>query len=81
MQVQATIQGGQLASVKVLQYPADRRTSRAINSQALPLLQQEAISAQNASIDTVSGATLSSQAYIKSLSGALKQAASGQTNL
>jgi uncharacterized protein with FMN-binding domain len=81
MQVQANIQGGQLASVKVVQYPSDRRTSRRINSQALPMLQQEAISAQSASVDTVSGATLSSRAYAKSLAGALKQAASGQTNL
>ncbi|MDB5563335.1 MAG: hypothetical protein JWN11_2753 [Hyphomicrobiales bacterium] len=81
MQVQANIQGGQLASVKVLQYPADRRTSRNINSQALPMLQQEVISAQSASVDTVSGATLSSRAYIKSLAGALKQATAGQTNL
>jgi uncharacterized protein with FMN-binding domain len=81
MQVQADIQGGQLASVKVLQYPSDRRTSRRINSVALPMLAQEAISAQSASVDTVSGATLSSRAYAKSLAGALKQAASGQTNL
>jgi uncharacterized protein with FMN-binding domain len=81
MQVQANIQGGQLASVKVVQYPSDRRTSRRINSVALPMLQQEAISAQSASVDTVSGATLSSRAYAKSLAGALKQAASGQTNL
>ena len=77
VQVQANVQGGKLASVKVLQYPNDRRTSRYINSQALPILQHEAISAQDANVDTVSGATLSSDAFINSLGSALKQARTG----
>jgi uncharacterized protein with FMN-binding domain len=77
VQVQANVQGGKLASVKVLQYPNDRRTSRYINSQALPILQREAISAQDANVDTVSGATLSSDAFINSLGSALKQARTG----
>jgi uncharacterized protein with FMN-binding domain len=74
VQVQAMVQGGQLVKVRVLQYPNDRRTSRYINGQALPMLQQEAIQAQNANIDYVSGATLSSGAFVKSLAGAIRQA-------
>lgn len=74
VQVQVTIASSQIASVKVLDYPQDRRTSRYINSQALPLLKQEVIAADNANIDTISGATLTSEAYIRSLAKALGQA-------
>ena len=74
VQVQANVANGQLASVKVLQYPNDRRTSRYINSQALPVLKQEAIVAQSGDVDFVSGATLTSQAYVHSLNQALAQA-------
>lgn len=74
VQVQVTIANHQIASVKVLDYPQDRRTSRYINSQALPLLKREVIAADNANIDAVSGATLTSEAYIRSLDNALTQA-------
>jgi len=74
VQVQVTISGSQIASVKVLDYPQDRRTSRYINSQALPLLKQEVITADSANVDTISGATLTSEAYIRSLANALRQA-------
>ena len=74
VQVQANVANGQLASVKVLQYPNDRRTSRYINSQALPVLKQEAIVAQSGDVDFVSGATLTSQAFVHSLNQAMAQA-------
>jgi uncharacterized protein with FMN-binding domain len=38
------------------------------------MLQQEVIQAQSAQIDTVSGATLTSEAYIRSLGNALQKA-------
>lgn len=79
VQVQASVQGGRLASIKILQYPNDRRTSRYINSQALPMLKQEAIQAQTAQVDFISGATLTSNAFVQSLSSALDQAQSGST--
>jgi uncharacterized protein with FMN-binding domain len=74
LQVQANVSGGRIVSVKALQYPADRRTSQRINNQALPALQSEAITAQDAQVDIVSGATLTSEAYIRSLDSALGQA-------
>ena len=74
VQVQVIITNHQVATVKVLSYPSDRRTSRYINSQALPMLQQEVIAADSAHVDTVSGATLTSEAYIRSLGTALQQA-------
>ena len=74
LQVQANVSGGRIVSVKALQFPADRRTSQRINNQALPALQSEAIAAQDAQVDIVSGATLTSEAYIRSLDSALGQA-------
>jgi len=76
VQVQANVQGGRLVSVDVLQYPADRRTSRAINSHALPILESEVVTAQSSHVDLVSGATLTSSAYLRSLNKALGQAGS-----
>jgi len=77
VQVQANVTGGHIVSVDVLQFPKDRRTSRYINSQALPMLKSEVISAQTTQVDIISGATLTSQAFIRSLRTALKQAAPG----
>lgn len=74
VQIQAVVQGGRVARLKVLQYPSDRQTSIAINRQALPILRDEVITAQSAQVDIVSGATLTSQAFIRSLDGALRQA-------
>ena len=76
VQIRAVVQNGRLAGTTVLQYPADRRTSVAINSQALPMLRTEVVAAQSANVDIISGATLTSEAFIQSLGGALKQAMS-----
>jgi uncharacterized protein with FMN-binding domain len=74
VQIQAVVQGGRLASIEVLRYPSDRRTSVFINRHALPLLRDEVIRAQSAHVDIVSGATLTSRAFMRSLDGALRQA-------
>ena|SRR5665213_202726 len=74
VQVQAVVQNGKLANVQFLQYPSDRSTSRYINGQAMPILQSEAIQVQSSNVNTVSGATFTSQAFQQSLSSALSQA-------
>jgi uncharacterized protein with FMN-binding domain len=74
VQVRVTIAGGRLTDVTFLDYPHDRRTSQEINSQAMPALKTEAITAQSASVDIVSGATQTSQAFIQSLQSALVKA-------
>lgn len=74
MQIEAVVQGGQIVKLRALQYPSDRRTSLAINRQALPMLRDEVIAAQSADVDIITGATLTSQAFIRSLRGALAQA-------
>lgn len=74
IQVQVTISGGKITDVQFLQYPNDSPNSRYINQQADPMLKQEAIQSQNAHVDTITGATDSSLAFVQSLSAALNQA-------
>ena len=76
IQVQATLSNGKITAVQFLQYPNDRGRSVEINQQADPILAQEAISAQSAQVDIVSGATDSSRAFIQSLQSALDKAKS-----
>jgi uncharacterized protein with FMN-binding domain len=74
VQVAVTIVSGKITAVKFLQYPNTHSTSVFINQQAMPYLQQEAIQAQNANVQLISGATFTSQAFIQSLSSALTKA-------
>ena len=74
VQVQATIQSGKLANVQFLEFPSDRRTSVEINNVAVPYLEQEAVQAQSANVDVISGATLTSEAFMMSLQNALDSA-------
>jgi len=74
VQVRAIVQGGKLVDVQFLSYPNDRNYSIEINKYAMPILKSEAIKAQSAQVDIVTGATNTSRAFIKSLSSALSQA-------
>ena len=74
VQVKAVIRGGQISDVQFLDYPHYRNTSMRINTIVMPYLQQEAIQAQNAQVDLISGATLTSQAFVRSLQAALAKA-------
>jgi uncharacterized protein with FMN-binding domain len=74
VQVQVVINGGKISAVTFLNYPQDRRTSQRINAYAVPQLQTEAVQAQTAKVNVVSGATLTSQAFMASLQSALNSA-------
>ena len=74
VQVRLTLAAGKIAAVDVLQYPDGNNRDREINDEALPVLVQETISAQNAGIDMVSGATVTSNGYVQSLQSARDQA-------
>lgn len=73
VQVQVKISGGKIVDVTTLAMPGDGRSQR-INSYALPQLHEEVLSAQSAKVDTVSGATATSEAYTRSLQAALDAA-------
>ena len=60
--------------MQFLEYPNERNRSIEINNYADPQLTSEAIQAQSANVDVISGATDSSEAFIQSLSNALSQA-------
>lgn len=74
VQVRATVQSGRITSVQFLDYPHDRGTSLFINSMAMPRLISEAVQAQSAKVDIVSGATDTSMAFQQSLGSALSSA-------
>ena len=74
VQVQVTTSNGKITNVQALQLPSDNPRSQEISSAAAPLLRSEALKAQNASIDTVSGATYTSAGYQSSLQSALDKA-------
>ncbi len=74
VQVEAVISGGRLSNVIFLQSPNDRSTSIYINKDAMPILIAEAIRAQSANVNGVSGASETSPAFEKSLASALSAA-------
>jgi uncharacterized protein with FMN-binding domain len=74
VQVQITTANGSLTGVAVVQYPAGNQVDDQINSYALPILVDETLQAQSAQIDMVSGATVTSDGYLRSLQFALDQA-------
>jgi uncharacterized protein with FMN-binding domain len=71
VQVQVTISGGAIADVTALELPDRDGRSRQIANIAAPILREEALTAQSASIDLLSGATYTSEAYAESLQSAL----------
>jgi len=71
LQVEVVIAGGKLTDVQVPVYPNDSGHSQEVSNQSLPLLKQEAIQAQNANVNIVSGATQTSEAFQQSLAAAL----------
>ncbi|MFL5690921.1 MAG: FMN-binding protein, partial [Ktedonobacteraceae bacterium] len=74
IQVKAIISNGKITDVQFLQYPNERDRSIMINNYADPQLTSEAIAAQSANVDIITGATDTSEAFIQSLSDALSQA-------
>ncbi len=74
VQVEVTIAGGKITDVTAVELPSDHPRSAAISDYAGPILRSEALQAQSAQIDLVSGATYTSTAYERSLQAALDQA-------
>jgi uncharacterized protein with FMN-binding domain len=77
VQVQVIISNGRITDIKAVQLPYDRARSAYISQVAGPLLRNEALQAQSARIDVISGATSTSYSYAQSLESALQQANMG----
>nr|WP_237418089.1 FMN-binding protein [Actinomadura rayongensis] len=74
VQVKITVRNGRLAKVKVLQVPSTRGPEPEIARVAVPQLNKAAVAAGTARIDTISGATYTSEGYRESLQSALDKA-------
>lgn len=71
VQVQITVSGGVITEVVALQTPDDDDKSVRINDEAVPILVSETLAAQSADVDSVSGATYTSDSYKVSLQSAI----------
>lgn len=73
VQVELVVRGDSILKASVVQHPSGNSKDAQINGRALPILTKETIDAQNANIDMVSGATVTSTGYLSSLQSALDQ--------
>ncbi|MFE4417806.1 FMN-binding protein [Streptomyces sp. NPDC056817] len=76
VQVRLTVSGGRITAAEAVQAPQGGVSGQK-SELAVPKLNQEAVTAQSANIDTVSGATYTSGGYKKSLQSALDKAKAG----
>jgi len=70
-QVRVTVKNGKIVRIAALQLPGNDPRSVEIASDSAPILHQEALTAQTAAVDAVSGATYTSASYTQSLQSAL----------
>jgi uncharacterized protein with FMN-binding domain len=73
VQVKVSVSGGKITDVVAVQLPNRDPQSQSISNYAAPQLIQQAVAAQSAHINGVSGATYTSQAFAQSLQSALTQ--------
>ena len=71
VQVKITVSGGKITAVDVPSYPSNDNKSIQINRNAVPRLVQSTLTAQSASVNSVSGATYTSTSYKISLQSAI----------
>ena len=74
VQVQITVSDGRINAADVLQVPWQDRHDQVINARAVPIYNSEAVDAQSADIDVVSGATVTWEGYTQSLQSAIDKA-------
>jgi len=71
VQVSLTYTGSKITSVQTLQAPEGTGRDQMLTSYAVPQLEQEVISSQSARVDTISGATFTSEGYLASVQSAI----------
>lgn len=74
VQVRITVTDQAVTAAEAIDYPHQNGTDRQINAYAIPILNQDAVAAQSANIQMVSGASFTSGGYVQSLQDALDQA-------
>ena len=71
VQVAVTVTKGRITDIETVELSATDPHSQQINAEAVPALRRQALAAQSAHIDGVSGATFTSDGYEASLQSAL----------
>jgi uncharacterized protein with FMN-binding domain len=74
VQVEVTIVDGKITAVDALKTPSGNPRNEQIAAHAVPILTAAVLDAQSANVDSVSGATYTSDGYLRSLQSALDQA-------
>jgi uncharacterized protein with FMN-binding domain len=74
VQVRITVKNGKIVTSEAIVYPNNNHHDVRVNSYAVPILNQQAVEAQSADIDGVSGATVTSAGYEQSLQSAIDKA-------
>jgi uncharacterized protein with FMN-binding domain len=74
IQVRVELTRGRLTGVETLSLTGADAHTNALNARAEPILREEALRAGSADIDTVSGATYTSESWIESLRAAIRDA-------
>ena len=74
VQVSVTVSAGRITKVNTPVYPTGTYRDQAINSQAIPMLEQEVMQVQSSSIQGIGGASYTSQGFYTSLLSALAKA-------
>ena len=75
VQVAVVFERGRIIDVRTLQTPSDADRSVRLATLATPVLRSEVLTAQSARVDSVSGATYTSEGYARSVQYALDHAA------
>jgi len=74
VQVRIVVANGKITSADAIRYPSGNGNDAQINAYAIPQLNAEAVAANSAKIDMISGATVTSGGYLQSLQNAVDQA-------
>lgn len=74
VQVQITVANGKITDITALQLTNTDGKSIQISNRAAPLLRSKVLAAQSADVQTVSGATITSDAYLTSVQAAIDAA-------
>lgn len=71
VQVQVSFSGATITKVTVLQVPEESGRDAEISGYSVPILNQEVLKSQSAKVDSVSGATYTSEGYLRSVQSAI----------
>lgn len=74
VQVAAKVSNGRVCAIRTIQTPDGDHRSVRINAEAVPYLEQAVLAAGNANFDGVSGATVTTEGYRRSLQAILDRA-------